>query len=830
MFRTFGNVAARRGLLLIAGWILALFVLKGVAPQWEDVIRDGEFRYLPDDVQSRRAEELFRSAFSKDLLGSMVVIVVRREAGEGLTQDDRTFIDEVLAPRLESIAQEEGGLADADAESTSQTLAELNDQPVISHIRTFRDKALGKFLDSEDNKASLVMVELTTEFMERRNWATIARIEQLTGEDGELSSEGLIPIGLELTLSGSATVGRDMKRAAGHSASATETWTILLVVILLVAIYRAPILAFIPLATVYIAVSISLKLLAIAADAEIFGLFHGIEVYVTIVLYGAGVDYCMFLMARYKEELDSGSSYDEAISNAVNHVGSALAASAGTTMCGIGMMAFAEFGKFRQAGLAMSASLIFVLLAALTFAPAMLRLAGRWAFWPEVRTEQSRSASGWISPTSLVARLIERDWFGGVWEWIGKLLLARPATVWLACVAIMTPFAVWGVMNFGSLSYGLLSELPQDEPSVIGAKAVQQHFPAGETGPVTVLVQNRNIDFRDRASGRSVVRELTDNLYARRDELGIAYVRSVSHPLGHKIFDKLSIPQRAGFLRGAPDVYVSNKGELEGHVTRLDVVFDADPFSRYSMRQFDKLKVAIREELPDALRGGVGGEGTSLAFVGPTASIRDLKSVTGRDQISVDVLVVISVFMILVILLRRPAISAYLIISVVFSYLVTLGFTFAVFQMLDPAGFSGLDWKVPMFLFTILIAVGQDYNIYLITRVEEESLTHGPVNGITVALQRTGSIISSCGLIMAGTFSSLMAGSLVGMNQLGFALACGVLLDTFVVRPVLVPAYLVLLHSGRFGAVGRLLGAQEYFPPQMTPSLKIGSNPRDDEE
>ena len=158
-------------------------------------------------------------------------------------------------------------------------------------------------------------------------------------------------------------------------------------------------------------------------------------------------------------------------------------------------------------------------------------------------------------------------------------------------------------------------------------------------------------------------------------------------------------------------------------------------------------------------------------------------------------------------LLRRPAICAYLLVTVLFSYLVALGATYLFFWSIDTGTFAGLDWKVPMFLFTILIAVGEDYNIFLMTRIEEEQERFGPVQGVIHALSKTGRIISSCGIIMAGTFASLTAGSLRGMCQLGFALAFGVLLDTFVIRPILVPAYLVLLNTGRFGPLGPLLGA-----------------------
>jgi uncharacterized membrane protein YdfJ with MMPL/SSD domain len=158
-----------------------------------------------------------------------------------------------------------------------------------------------------------------------------------------------------------------MRVNAEKSADATHFWTLVLVVVLLLLIYRAPLLVLIPLATVFVSVELALDLLAILAREGYVGLFSGIEVYSTVVMYGAGIDYCMFLISRYKEELDGGATFEEATGESIAKVGAALAASAGTTMVGIGMMVFADFGKFRQAGVAMSFGLFFVLLASLTF-------------------------------------------------------------------------------------------------------------------------------------------------------------------------------------------------------------------------------------------------------------------------------------------------------------------------------------------------------------------------------------------------------------------------------------------------------------------------------
>ena len=237
--------------------------------------------------------------------------------------------------------------------------------------------------------------------------------------------------------------------------------------------------------------------------------------------------------------------------------------------------------------------------------------------------------------------------------------------------------------------------------------------------------------------------------------------------------------------------YVSHVGKYKGKVTRFELVMLPNPMSPKGIAWLNNVEDAFRAELADDMRDG------KLYFLGTTADMRDLRRITAGDQIRIQFLVIACVSVILMILLRSILVSVYLIASVLFSYFAALGATMAVFWWLDPAGFHGLDWKVPIFLFTILVAIGEDYNIFLITRVHEEQAEHGTVEGIHVALVKTGRIITSCGIIMAGTFASLIAAPMLDLREMGFALAFGVLIDTFVVRPVLAPAFLIMVERGR---------------------------------
>jgi RND superfamily putative drug exporter len=232
-------------------------------------------------------------------------------------------------------------------------------------------------------------------------------------------------------------------------------------------------------------------------------------------------------------------------------------------------------------------------------------------------------------------------------------------------------------------------------------------------------------------------------------------------------------------------------------VTRLDVVTHSDPFAPESAETLALIQTWLREELPKYryVKGPVQAE-----CCGITANCQDLAEVTESDRRRVNSLVLLAILSILIVLVRRLWMALYLLVTVLASYYAALGATVLASILWTGNPTLSLDWRVPFFLFTILVAVGEDYNILLMSRALEERKRHGGVEGMRRALSRTGGAITSCGLIMAGTFATLMLCGLNTLMQTGFALAFGVLVDTFVVRPFLVPACAMIFWRDQPGA------------------------------
>src|SRR6185437_5875000 len=519
-------------------------------------------------------------------------------------------------------------------------------------------------------------------------------------------------------------------------------------------------------------------------------------------------------------------------------VGGALAASAGTVICGLGLMGLAEFAKVRCGGPAIAISLAVALAASLTLAPALLRILGPLAFWPcrmplaarEIRNPKSEIRKQPKTETQNGRLRFGISFFGflsdfgfrisdfpeGVWDRISRRVVARPLLIWATAVLVLLPLAIVG---FGvRANYRATSELSPASDSVKGLATIQRHFTAGEVGPITVLLESAT-DWKS-PRGQAIIPYLSHG-FALLDN--VAEVRSLTQPLGSVMTmpssSAVSNPKGTLFktmwnnvvqnlteqinhtaaefymvrLPGAsphpqplsPASGERGEGGVPRFITRLDVVPHSDPFDPQSAATLEMIQLWLREELPKY----PGAEAVQAECHGVTVNARDLAQVTESDRLRINTLVLAGIFLILLMLVRRPWLAVYLLATVLLSYYASLGATTLLAHWWNARPLGQVDWRVPFFLFTILVAVGEDYNILLITRALEERKRYGPVEGIRRALARTGGTITSCGLIMAGTFATLMLGGLSTLVQIGFALAFGVLVDTFVVRPFLVPAF-----------------------------------------
>ncbi|MGA8852429.1 MAG: MMPL family transporter [Aeromicrobium sp.] len=517
--------------------------------------------------------------------------------------------------------------------------------------------------------------------------------------------------GLEVSLAGPAAFGADQAKAFAGIDGVLLLSALAIVFVLLVLTYRSPILWFIPLLCGVFSVFTAqgfVYLLARYADLTVNGQSAGI---LSVLVLGAGVDYALLIVARYREELHHYEDRHQAMSHALHRAAPAVLASGATVIIGLLCLMFAELNSTSGLGPVAAAGIAVALLMMLVLLPALLVVFGRWVFWPFIpRFGTSAHAES------------------GVWSRVGRGIEKAPRAVWIGTTLALVAVS-FGVLQLNATGLSNEDTFTTTQPSVTAEKELAKHYPGGDGSPVQV------ISAADRA------KEVASDLGA---------VEGIDAPSVAVVAQKDGLALIQATLSSAPD-------------------------SDDAYATIERARASLGD-IPDA-DALVGGQ---------TAINKDVQDAASADNRLIIPIILLAVLLILALLLRSIVAPVILLGTVVLSFAAALGISALVFRHVF--GFPGADSSFPLFAFVFLVALGIDYNIFLMTRVREEALHVGTHRGALIALAATGGVITSAGLVLAGTFAALGSLPIVFLAELGFAVALGVLLDTIIVRSVLVTA------------------------------------------
>lgn len=591
-------------------------------------------------------------------------------------------------------------------------------------------------IPSEDGKAALVNIALNSTIVEERveEKPTLSLIVDFMREDLKENFEAK-----ELTthVTGFGGIFADLFGAFGSIDSTLLTTTLLVVSIILIIVYRSPLLWILPLFTAIIALSVAGTIVYYAAKADLIDLNGQSQGILSVLVLGAATDYALLLIARYREELHHHESRYDAMRVSLRGVFEPILASGSTVIAGLLVLLLSDLSGNRGLGpvgaIGVAASMVTVL----TLLPALLVVFGRWIFWPKIPKFDDVD-----------------EQLSGTWAKIGNAVERNPKRIWISTALLLVIFAGF---SFTLKADGLANTeaFTKRTDSVIGLERLGEHFPSGEGSPVEIVVKQGDIE------------QVTTALLSVSN---VAFVEPVV--AGQKI-------------PGAPTPPIK---VVDGQVL-LNATLKVAPDSVEARNTIPLIREAVHAVDKEILVGG----GTAVQFDTDVASRHD-------NRVIIPVVLII-IGIILGLLLRSILAAGLLLLTVVLSFMATLGVCQLVFE--NVFDFKGADASFPLFTFIFLVALGIDYNIFLMTRVREESLKIGTRKGVIKGLTVTGGVITSAGIVLAATFAVLGVLPLVFLAQLGFAVAFGVLLDTIIVRSLLVPA---LVH---------VIGPKIWWPSKM---------------
>ena len=668
---------------LLVGLIFAVLSFTAFAAETTDAAPTNG---LPDNAEVVLVDDALAAMPNSE--GTAAVLVFAKDSGE-FTDEDLLWLQGEFDPTIQMLS---GGANENFLEFTN---VEIMGEAFVPPATV-----------SEDNTTAVITIPMDEIDDVEPRGERIAEIRAIAASNAPLGITAYVtgPEGFQVDLAG-VFEGADFVLLGS---------TVIIVIILLLITYRSPTLWIVPLLVVGVADGMAGQIgrnvaafFNLSADGSVTGIL-------SVLVFGAGTNYALLLISRYREELLTNEDRHEAMAKAVKGAGPAIIASGGTVVLALLTLSLAELGVTRALGVVCATGIVVAMISALGVLPAAIVVFGRGLFWPFVPRfgGVNKSQSGW-------------------WAKLGTGVSKRPVTVAIIGVAIL------GGLTLGST--GVTIGIPETEQfrvkpeAVVGIEVLGEAFPAGESSPTQIVANN---DFVQ------------------------------------------DVVQAALTLSVVASAEVVNSNDT---VSRIDVVLDAEGGS-------EEAYVAV-VDLREAVQGVAGAN----ALVGGDDATRlAVKQAYERDQLLVIPLILILVFIVLVVLLRALLAPILLLTSVVLSFFSAIGASWLLFE--NVFGMSGLDFSVFLYSFLFLVALGVDYSIFLVSRAREESANlAGKVDqptrqGMIRALGATGGVITSAGILLAAVFAVLGVLPLIALFQVGVIVGIGVLIDTLLVRTVVVPA------------------------------------------
>ena len=677
--------------VVIGFWVIVAVVMSPLAGKLTGAQDNDAKAWLPANAESTQVLDIASSFTSPNAIPAVVVYV--RESG--LTPQDLAKVSADVATF--------NSLDNLDGEVTGP-------------------------IPSEDGQAAQVIVPFD---FGTQGWDPVPDAVadlRATAEDGA--------DGMQIYITGPAGQVADSAKAFEGIDSTLLYAAAGVVIVILLLTYRSPVLWVLPLITAGIALTVAQAVIYLIADADGLTVNAQSAGILTVLVFGAGTDYALLLVARYREELRRHENRHEAMSLALHRAAPAIAASGATVAIGMLCLLFAQMKSTSGLGPVAAIGIVVALLVNLTLLPALLVACGRWVFWPRV------PHLGDDQPSE-----------HGFWARVGRRISHAPRRTWVVTSLILAVLGI-GIVQLDANGLTNAESFRSEQPSIAGEQVRAEHFPAGTGTPVVVVSDAEDSDaVRTAFAGVEGIEE-----------------NSVTEP-----------------------VVMGAYAYMEGTLT-------SEPDSQAAYDTIDRTREAVHA-VPDA--NALVGGGTAVAL--------DVKRASADDNRMIIPIILVTVFLILCLLLRAIIAPLILVGTVVLSFAAALGVSALVFRYVF--GFEGADPSLLLFVFVFLVALGIDYNIFLMTRVREEALKFGTRRGALIGLAATGAVITSAGLVLAGTFAVLATLPLVAFAELGFAVAFGVLLDTIVVRSVLVTA--LNLDVGRHMWWPSELGHKEDVPEEV---------------